>query len=193
MSSDRSLDTDVALALVQPHVQWFPMVKMEFDTGDVRIAGTDFPVTYPAGSGITWVASRGLGRIETITETGDSVEGLRFTLAGIPNSVLIEAQQEKYQGRKCTVLMGFITDGVIHVDQTVWQGRLDVRSISVGKETSTITVTAEHCMVDWKRRRELLYNSASQKLIDPTDTFWDGIENSKRIEKVVFSKAARTL
>jgi len=193
MSSDRSLDSGTALALVQPHVQWFPLVKMEFDTGDVRIAGTDFPVEYPAGSGTIWTASRGLGRIEPITETGDSVEGLKFTLAGIPNSLIIEAQQEKYQGRKCTVMLAFLTAGVVLVDQTVWQGRLDVRSISVGRETSTISVTAEHCMVDWKRKRELLFNSASQKLIDPTDTFWDGIENSKRVEKVVFSKAARTI
>lgn len=191
--SDRNLDAGTAAALVQPHVTHFPLVRMDFDSGTVRMAGTDFDVEYPAGSGTIWTAARGFGSIEPITETSESVEGLKFTLSGIPTSAIAEAQQEKYQRRPCTVLWCFLSGGTLYVDQAVWKGRLDVPTIDRGRDTCTISVTAEHSMADWQRKRELLFNSASQKRINPADTFFDGIENSKRIEKVVFSKAARTI
>lgn len=193
MSSDRNLDAGTAIALTQPHVSHFPLVHMEFDSGHVRIAGLDFNVEYPTDSGIFWTAARGLGTMEVITETSESVEGLKFTLAGVPTSAIAEAQQEKYQGRGCTVLWAFMDGGTMHVDPVAWQGRLDIPTIERGQGTCTISITAEHSMADWRRKRELLFNSASQRRIDPADTFFDGIENSKRIEKVVFSKAARTI
>jgi hypothetical protein len=189
--SDRQLPAAVAVALQAPHVVWFPLVQLDFDSGTVRISGTDMPVEYPAGSGQIWTAARGMGSLEVITETPTSVEGLRFTLAGIPNSAIAEAQQEKVQGRPCTLHMAFIDADGIQVDMAAWKGRMDVMTIKRGKAESTITVTAEHSMADWKRKRELLYNSVSQKRINPADTFFDGIEKSKGTEKVVFSKAAR--
>jgi len=191
MSSDRNLEAGLAAALAQPHVAWFPMVKMEFDSGTVRVCGLDVDVEYPAGSGEFWTRTRGYGGMEPIVEGGDTIQGITFTLAGIPQSVLIEAQQEKYQGRKCTVLMAILGDGVVYVDPAVWQGRLDQRTITVGAKASTITVTAEHSMVDWKRPYERLFNSASQKLVDPNDTFYDGLEDSMKVEKVIFSKEIR--
>jgi len=191
--SDRGLDAGFISALSENHVNWFPMVKMEFDSGTVRVAGVDFDVEYPVGSGDIWTHVRGFASMEPITETGDSVEGLKFVLAGVPNALIVEAQQEKYQGRPCTVLFVCIEDGVLHVDPEVWRGRLDAPTIDRAVGSCTITVTAEHSMADWRRKRELLFNSASQKLINPADTFFDGIENSKRIDKIVFSKAARTV
>lgn len=193
MSSDRNLDVGTAAAIKQPHVPCFPLVQMDFDSATVRVAGLDFNVEYPVGSGNLWLAVRGLGSMEAITETSESVEGIKFTLAGVPTSAIAEAQQEKYQGRKCTVLWAFLDGSTMHVDPVAWQGRLDIPTIERGQSTCTISVTAEHSMADWRRKRELLFNSASQRRIDPADTFFDGIENSKRIEKVVFSKAARTI
>jgi hypothetical protein len=195
MSSDRGLSAGVVARLQASHITWFPMIRMEFDTGIVRVVGLHFPIEWPVGSGDNWVASRGLGSVDNVTESIDSIEGLRFTLAGIPSSVIAEAQQDKYQGRPCGLLIAFLDDaGVYQVDESTWQGRLDVPVIDRQPDkTCTITVTAEHSMADWRRKRELLFNSVSQKRIAPNDTMLDGIENSKRIEKVVFSKAARTL
>ena len=190
----RNLSAGTQAALAQPHVPCFPLIQMDFDAADggtVRVCGLDFDVEYPQGSGIMYMAVGGLGAMEQIAETSESVEGLKLTLSGVPLAKIAEAQQAKYQGRKCTVTMCFLNGSTLHADPATWAGRLDVPVIERGKGTCTITVTAEHSMADWKRKYEQLYNSASQKKIDPTDTFFDGIENSKRVEKVVFSKEMR--
>lgn len=187
--SARNLTTGLVDALNADHVALFPLLKMEFDSATIYLAGTDFDVDY---DGQTWLAARGIGTIEPVTESADGVEGLKFTLAGVSDESLAEAQQEKYQGRAVTVLWCFIDgDGVLHVDPTAWQGRLDVPSIALGKTTATITVTAEHRMVDWERPRKLLFNHADQQRIDPTDTFFQGIESMVNAEIVVFSKESQ--
>lgn len=190
--SDRSLDAGTSAAVVQPHVTHFPLIQMDFDSGVSRISGADFDVEWPIGSGIFFRTVRGLGSMEAITETNESVEGIKFSLAGVPVERVIEAQQEKYQGRPCTVLWAFIDDAGIHVDPAVWKGRLDIPIIDPGKDTCVLSVTAEHTMVDWQRPRPLLFNSVSQKRYHPTDTVFDGIELSRQTEKIIFSKAART-
>jgi len=187
--SARNLSPGLIDALNDEHVTLFPLLKMEFDSATIYLAGTDFNVDY---DGQIWLAARGIGKIEPINESADGVEGLRFTLSGVTDESLAEAQQEQYQGRAVTVLWCFIdAAGVLHVDPTAWQGRLDVPSIALGKTTATITVTAEHRMVDWERPRKLLFNHADQQRIDPTDTFFQGIESMVNQDIVVFSRESQ--
>ena len=192
----RNLTAGAQAAIAQPHVACFPLIQMDFDAADggtVRVCGLDFDVEYPQGSDTMYMAIGGLGSMEQINETSESVEGLKLTLSGVPIAKVAEAQQIKYQGRKCTVVMCFLDNGTLYADPATWVGRLDVPVIERGKGTCTITVTAEHSMADWKRKYEQVYNSASQKKINPLDTFFDGIENSKRVEKIVFSKQGRMI
>lgn len=187
--SARNLTPGLVDALDADHVALFPLLKLEFDSQTIRLAGTDFDVDY---DGEVWTAARGIGTIEAVTESSDGVEGLKFTLAGVADEALAEAQQENYQGRAVTVLWCFVdATGTLHVDPAAWQGRLDVPNIELGKTTATITVTAEHRMVDWERPRKLLFNHADQQRIDPTDNFFLGIEAMVNAEIVVFSKESQ--
>ena len=186
--SARGLPAGLGAALQQPHVAYFPLVKIEFDSGPVYLSGTDFNVAY---DGQSWLAARQIGSIEKLTETADQVEGLRFTLSGVTDAALAEVQQEQYQGRRVTVLWAFLDGPTLHVDPAAWQGRLDIPTISLGRTTATITVTAEHRMADWQRPRKLLFNHADQQRIDATDNFFLGIEAMENAEIVIFSKESQ--
>lgn len=182
------LPPGVATTVQNDHVPLFPLVRLEFDAAD---GGTLFIAGYPTDveyDGDVYISSRGLATIEPIVETNDEVNGLKFTLAGVPQSVLSEALSVQYQGRPCTVLLAFLDGETLHVDPQAWQGRLDVPEILRSKGTRTITITAEHRMVDWARSRRLLFNDADQRRIDPTDTFFVGIESMTEREINLFSK-----
>lgn len=182
------LPPGVGTTVDNDHVPLFPLVRMEFDAADggtLYIAGYPRDVTY---GGNVYLSSRGLATIEPIVETSDEVTGLKFTLAGVPEAVLTEALLIKYQGRRCTILLAFLDGETMHVDPQVWQGRLDVPEITRAQGTRTITLTAEHRMVDWRRPRKLLFNDADQRRIDPTDTFFVGIEAMEEREINLFSR-----
>jgi len=183
------LPTDVQTAVVQSHVERFPLIACDFDVADggsIYISGLDKDVTY---GGNTYLASRGLVSMEPIVETPDEVAGIKFTLAAVTDALVAEALLVQYQGRPCTVLWGFIENGMLAVDEVAWQGRLDVPEITRGAKTRTITVTAEHRMADWSRPRVLLFNDADQRRIDPTDAFFVGVEAMKEKTINLFSKA----
>lgn len=182
------LPLGVATTVDNDHVELFPLVRMEFDAADggtLYIAGYIKDVTY---GGNVYLSSRGLASIDPIVETNDEVTGLKFTLAGMPEAVLTEALLVKYQGRLCTVMLAFLDGETLHVDPEAWQGRLDVPEITRTQGSRTITVTAEHRLVDWKRPRKLLFNDADQRRIDPTDTFFVGIEAMEEREINLFSR-----
>lgn len=105
MTTRPALPATAGDILRQPHVGWFPLIEMLFDEGPVRIAGCPFDVTY---AGSTWTSLRGLLSVSPLAESADEVLGLKFTLSGVPSTSLAEAQQIKYQGRPCTVLMAFL-------------------------------------------------------------------------------------
>lgn len=182
------LPPGVATTVDNDHVELFPLVRMEFDPADggtLYIAGYIKDVTY---DGNVYLSSRGLASIDPIVETNDEVTGLKFTLAGMPEAVLTEALLVKYQGRLCTVMLAFLDGETLHVDPEAWQGRLDVPEITRTQGSRTITVTAEHRLIDWKRPRKLLFNDADQRRIDLTDTFFVGIEAMEEKEINLFSR-----
>ena len=182
------LTAGVIAAVAQDHVNWFPLVKMEFDSAAIYVAGTDFDVDY---GGQTWLAARGLGSIDPIVESGDEIAGLKFTLAGVSTASIAEAQTEKYQGRPVTVLWCCVdSSGTLNVDPAAWQGRMDVPTIERSQGTCTISITAEHRMVDWQRPRKLLFNHADQQRIAPGDNFFLGLEAMAEKNIVLFSKEA---
>jgi hypothetical protein len=182
------LPAGVASTVDNAHVPLFPLVRMEFDAADggtLYIAGYPKDVTY---DGNVYLSSRGLASVEPLVETSDEVTGLKFTLSGVPQIILTEALLIKYQGRLCTVLLAFLDGETMHVDPEAWQGRLDVPEIARTKDSRTITITAEHRMIDWRRPRRLLFNDADQRRIDPTDTFFVGIESMEERTINLFSR-----
>lgn len=169
--------------LDREHVEFFPMVKLEFDSGTIYISGCDFNVDY---QGEIWSSLNGLGSIDAIAESADEVPGLSLTISGVPNEAIVHAQTEKYRGRKVTVLWAFFDGDVLLVDPATWQGFIDVPIITRGADTCTIQITAENRMIDWQRPRGLLFNHADQQRFSAGDNFFLGIEGMVEREVVLF-------
>lgn len=169
--------------LAREHVEFFPLVKLEFDSGTSYLSGCDFNVDY---LGQVWSSLGGLGSIDVITESPDEIPGLSLTLSGVPNEAILQAQTEKYRGRRVTVLWAFFDGDVLLVDPACWQGFLDVPVITRGAATCTIQVSAENRMIDWQRPRGLIFNHADQQRIAYGDNFFFGIEGMVEREIVLF-------
>lgn len=169
--------------LDREHVEFFPLVKLEFDSGTSYLSGCDFNVDY---LGEIWSSLGGLGAIDVITESPDEIPGLSLTLSGVPNEAILQAQTEKYRGRRVTVLWAFFDGDVLLVDPACWQGFLDVPVITRGAATCTIQVSAENRMIDWQRPRGLIFNHADQQRVSPGDNFFLGIESMVEREIVLF-------
>lgn len=184
-----NLPAELGAVLERDHVEFFMLVKLEFDTGTVYISGADFDVEY---DGALWTSLRGLGSVDPIAESGDEIPGLNLTLSGIPAEAIIHAQTEAYRGRKVTLKWAFFDGDILRVDTAAWQGFMDTPIITRGADTCTIQVSAENRMIDWQRPRGLLFNHADQQKIDPTDNFFLGIESMVEREVVLFLPQAYT-
>ena len=179
-----NLPAELADIVAQDHLEWFMLVKLEFDTGTVYISGADFDVGY---EGQVWTSLRGLGSVDPIVESDNEIPGISLTLSGVPNEAIIHAQSEAYRGRKVTIKWAFFDENdILCVDSAAWMGFMDVPIITREKDTCTIQVTAENRMIDWQRPRGLLFNHADQQRIDPTDNFFLGIESMVEREVVLF-------
>lgn len=169
--------------LAREHVEFFPLVKLEFDSGTSYLSGCDFNVDY---LGEIWTTLGGLGAIDVIAESPDEIPGLSLTLSGVPNEAIYQAQTEKYRGRRVTVLWAFFDGDVLLVDPACWQGFMDVPVITRGVATCTIQLNAENRMIDWQRPRGLIFNHADQQRISVGDNFFLGIEGMVEREIVLF-------
>ena len=179
-----NLPAELADIVAQDHLEFFMLVKLEFDTGTVYISGADFDVGY---EGQVWTSLRGLGSVDPIVESDNEIPGINLTLSGVPNEAIIHAQSEAYRGRKVTIKWAFFDENdILCVDSAAWMGFMDVPIITREKDTCTIQVTAENRMIDWQRPRGLLFNHADQQRIDPTDNFFLGIESMVEREVVLF-------
>lgn len=179
-----NLPAELADIVAQDHLEFFMLVKLEFDTGTVYISGADFDVGY---EGQVWTSLRGLGSVDPIVESDNEIPGINLTLSGVPNEAIIHAQSEAYRGRKVTIKWAFFDDNdILCVDSAAWMGFMDIPIITREKDTCTIQVTAENRMIDWQRPRGLLFNHADQQRIDPTDNFFLGIESMVEREVVLF-------
>lgn len=179
-----NLPAGLADIVSQDHLEYFMLVKLEFDTGTVYISGADFDVEY---EGEVWTSLRGLGSVDAIVESDTEIPGINLTLSGVPNEAIIQAQTEAYRGRKVTIKWAFFdANDILCVDSAAWMGFMDIPVITREKETCTIQVNAENRMIDWQRPRGLLFNHADQQRIDHTDNFFLGIESMVEREVVLF-------
>lgn len=171
--SGRGLPTGMHAALAADYVQWFPLVHMALDTGDVRLCGAPFDVTV---GGHTYSTLLGLGSIEPIIETDDEQQGLSFTVSGVPDAAVAMVLAEKFQGRAVTVRMAVVdrsTDpGTVLVEDATWQGLLDVPILEDGA-TPTVRITAEHQLVAWDEPVGAMYSDADQQERHPGDRFFE--------------------
>jgi hypothetical protein len=168
----RDLTTAVQNQLSADELEPFFAVKLNFDSGDLRLW---------TGYGDITVDSEtytGGGQLLDISEIEETVEiaarGITMSLNGVDSSLVSLALTENYQTRSAKVYLGVLSSGaVVASPYQLFDGRMDVLSIDDSGDTATITMTAESRLIDLERPRLRRYTSEDQKLRHPTDTGLD--------------------
>lgn len=120
-------------------------------------------------SGNTYAGAGDLLDLSELRESSDiAAYGATLTLSGIPTDKISLALSEPYQGRKAVIRFGIISGSTVY-SSVVFTGEMDQMNISIGPDTSTITLSVESRLVDLNRARIRRYTDADQKSRYDTD------------------------
>lgn len=173
----RTLTAAVEAEVVKTRLKPLTLVYLGFDSGAVRLFSGIGSIVY---DGNTYTGAGTLGRISPIEESSDvRSNGIQLSLSGIPSSLISTALGEQYQGRTCTIWVGFLdaSDALIADPVQVFSGKLDVMQIVDSGDTCEITVTAENRLVDLERPSEVRYYAdADQKRYSTGDKGCEFVE-----------------
>jgi hypothetical protein len=152
------------------------LAELIFDSGAVRVHDGSGELVY---NGNTYLGIGQYGGFDLVEENIDFVaRGIKFTLSGVDNSLVVTTMTETYQNRAATLFLGLInadTRQFIDPPEEVWGGRMDTMSIEIGQNSSVITLSGEH-----RLRREApggRSTDADQQLRYPGDLFFDHQQN----------------
>jgi hypothetical protein len=165
----RALTAPAVTALSGDSLVLVVLVEMML-TLPVRVCSASVPVVY---NGNTYLGAGTLGSVEAVDDSPGEFKNLVFTLAGVANDLLSVALNEPIRGKLVRVRNAILdpATGVILDAPLFWTGALDQMPIELGKEASTISVTAEHRGVTFGRPKPLNYTDADQRRITiGTDT-----------------------
>ena len=122
-------------------------------------------------SGTTYYGTKGLGKVDPVTDTAAEVRGLSFELSGISTAMLATALAEPVQGKAVRIKVAMLdpsTYQVVDVRQH-WSGQLDLMTIDESAGSSVIKVNAEHAGIDLLRPILSLYSDTEQRRLYPGD------------------------
>ncbi len=175
-----AIDTELGQSTTAP--RW--LVKMEFDSGDVRLWNGLGDLT---AFGEVYTGAGRLVSIDPIQETQEAVaSGVRMSLNIQPttdqpdavDAILNIALGEEYQGRPVTIWQAHIdhTDGTLISDPFIrFKGKMDVMEDSELPGSAVITITAENRLIDLERSHRRTYTPEDIKASYPGDTFFDEV------------------
>jgi hypothetical protein len=124
-------------------------------------------------NGNTYKGVGSLGKLGTINEGLDvNAYGTSVTLSGIDNTLFNDSLTDIQQGLPATVYIALFTNTgtMIGTPYMMFDGLIDEPSISLGADTSSITLNLENSMLDGKRASNIRYTDADQRIAFPTDS-----------------------
>ena len=121
--------------------------------------------------GQTYLGTGTLGRIDAVQDSPAEIKPLKFTLSGVPSTLIALALAEPVQGKAMRVKTALFDPATYQIIETRlrWQGRLDVMAIEDGIPTATVQVSAEHSAIDLLRSAASYYSDAEQRRINSND------------------------
>ncbi len=143
------------------------LVEMNFSSG--MLYATSAPIDIEWG-GNTYLGGRQVG-VEEVKDQGGEVQGLRFSLSGVPSEMVAVALAESLQGRSVVLRAALLDPDTQAIGQVIqlWAGTMDQMPVRHGPESSTITVTAEHRGLAFARPKPLRYSDDDQRRLYPGD------------------------
>lgn len=157
------------------------LVKLEYDSGTIRIHSGVGPVTFQSE---LYVGVGQYGAISGITEDTElSANFLDLQLSGIDPTLLSIQFNEQFQGNPATifqVLKNVDTKAIIG-GFIIFKGLMDNSTISIGK-TGTISLRVNNRMARWSKANERRYNNADQQDEFPGDLCFEFIESQLELQ-----------
>ena len=138
-------------------------------TTPTRMCSATQAITY---GGNEYLAIGHLGAVETIDDSPGEIKSMRFILNGVSNDLLAVALAEPIRGKAVYMRLAILdpdTHAVLDAP-LIWSGTLDQMPIQMGKESSVISVTAEHRGATYARPKPLRYADGDQQRLHPGDT-----------------------
>lgn len=173
----RGLDAATQTASEAGRADPVALVKLEFASGDVRLWTGWGTLTY---DGEDYTGAGDLGTIGPIDEDSDlSRNTMEIGLRGLPNDIVAIALSEQYQGRPCTLFVGYLdpVTGQLVGDPAAFTGQMDFPTIELGAECQIVlTVEDEFAVLDKPKVRR--YNDADQQSRYPGDRFFEFVEQT---------------
>lgn len=164
----RTISSAANTAAQASSVRPFVLVDLDFTSGLIYVNSSDRTLTWSThdylGVGV-------LGKISAPTEAVDlTATGLSLELTGVPTDYINIALAQYYQGRACTVRLGFLDANYqIIVDPIIiFAGRMDQMVVQLGA-TATVALSAESRLIDWEADRTRRYTDADQQAFFPGD------------------------
>jgi len=158
-------------AIASKNYQPILMLEGLFDSGAIRFFTGYGSLVW---NGNTFVGSGSLIGMSEIKET-NAVEsvGTKFTLSGVPSSLISFSLTENYQNRVVTLWLGLMSNGSLIADPVaLFVGRADLLTINDDGTNSTIELAVENFMIDLLRPRSRYYTQEDQKIDYPNDLFF---------------------
>lgn len=159
----RDLTTDMATAIAAKVVRPVLLVEGQFAGGTLH---------WWTGVGeLSWnaIAWTGVGDLLGVSEVEETDEikagGVTFTLSSVKTSAIALALAEMRRGLPGKVWLALLDEaGAVVADPKIlFRGTLDTCVTRDGGETSTISLTYEHALIDLERPRQVRYTDQEQK------------------------------
>lgn len=129
-------------------------------------AGIDLVV-----GGVTYLGTRGLGKIDTVADSPAEIKPLSFEMSGVPSTQVALALSEPVRG-KAIMVKTLLLDPATYQPLTPrlrWQGVGDVMLLREQGGMATIQVQAEHVAADLLRGMPSYWSNAEQRRLYPGD------------------------
>lgn len=156
-----------ALALLGGRWALVQLIEMVLDSGTIRVATCRDDIDW---LGNTFLGGRAIGA-DSIKDQGGEVQGLTFSLSGVPTEFLSIALQEAVQGKSVKIWTAILDpDSLVILDSVqTWAGTCDRMPIQQSGKSATINVTAEHRGIALARPKGLRYTDGDQEALFPGD------------------------
>lgn len=179
----RNLTAGLEAATLASNVAPIMLLELSFDATPTRVWSGWGDLVWNAK---TFTGTGTLGAVSAVEEATElRATGLDVSLSGIPTSVLSLALSEPYQGRTATIWMGALdlnTFALIADPYQLFQGRMDVMTVSDAGDTATITISIESRLLDLERSRERRYDDADQQIDHSGDKFFEFVPSLQDIQ-----------
>jgi len=134
--------------------------------GPATNASSSFPY------GQSFIGMGWMGEIRSVPQVADVVaQNITLVLTGIPSELLTDAINAVRQNSIATLWLGCLDGGnnVIGDPVQIFQGALDVPTVTEGAETSTISITCENPLIDLNRAPSRRFTDVDQQFDFPGD------------------------